>query len=139
MEKTRTVNRVKINMCLFVSLSLMCFRNILCCCSLFYCPPLLLNCSKHLVTHLQNVTGYAAMLDSDSLEMNYQENPSGQMKFKTSGNDYMVDFQRMVQKNVVHRTERDVRRRPVFVNSEEIEIRKKRYFNHIKAYDYRGV
>ena len=79
------------------------------------------------------------MLDSDSLEMNYQENPSGQMKFKTSGNDYMMDFQRMVQKNVIHKTERDVRRRPVFVNFEEIGIRKKRYFDHIEAYDYRGV
>jgi hypothetical protein len=98
-----------------------------------------MNCCKHLVTHLQNVTGYAAMLDSDSLEMNYQENPSGQMKFKTSGHDYVMDFQRMVQKNVVHKTERDVRRRPVFVNSEEIEIRKKRYFDHIEAYDYRDV
>jgi hypothetical protein len=50
------------------------------------------------------------MLDSDSLEMNYQENPSGQMKFKTSDHDYVMDFQRMVQKNVVHKTERDVRR-----------------------------
>jgi hypothetical protein len=43
------------------------------------------------------VTGYAAMLDSDSLEMNYQENPSGQMKFKTSGNDYMMDFRSCFQ------------------------------------------
>jgi hypothetical protein len=51
------------------------------------------------------------MLDSDSLEMNYQENPSGQMKFKTSGNYYMMDFQRMAQENVIHKTEREVRRR----------------------------
>ena len=66
------------------------------------------------------------MLDSDSLEMNYQENPTGQMKFKTSGHDYILDFQKMVQKNVVHKTERAVRRRPVFVNTDENEARKKK-------------
>lgn len=74
----------------------------------------------------QNVTGYAAILDSESLEMNYHENPCGQMKFKTRGHDYIMDFQKMVQKNVVHKTERCVRRRPVFVCAEDVELKKRK-------------
>ncbi|CAG2255619.1 PARP7S [Mytilus edulis] len=74
----------------------------------------------------QNVTGYAAILDSESLEMNYHENPCGQMRFKTSGHDYIMDFQKMVQKNVFHKTERCVRRRPVFVCAEDVELKKRK-------------
>ena len=58
--------------------------------------------------------------------MNFQENPGGQMKFNTSGHDYIMDFPRMVQRNVVYKTERSVRRRPVFVSPEEIKVKKRR-------------
>lgn len=59
--------------------------------------------------------------------MNYHENPCGQMRFKTSGHDYIMDFQKMVQKNVFHKTERRVRRRPVFVCAEDVELKKRKY------------
>ena len=37
------------------------------------------------------------------------------MKFSTEGHEYLLDFPKMVQKNVKIGTERAVRRRPVFV------------------------
>ena len=80
-----------------------------------------------MVASLQNITGYKAMVDSESLEQHYQENPVGQMKFATMGHEYIMDFQRMVQKNLVHKTERNVRRRPTLVQPPEVETRKKKY------------
>ncbi|CAG2245937.1 PARP7S [Mytilus edulis] len=82
--------------------------------------------NKWIIYGGQNDTGYKAMIDSESLEQHYQENPIGQMKFATMGHEYIMDYQKMVQKNVVHKTERSVRRRPTLVQAVEIEKRKKK-------------
>ena len=66
------------------------------------------------------------MVDCESLEQHYQENPIGQMKFSTMGHEYVMDYNRMMQTNLVHKTERKVRRRPTLVQQSEVDTRKKK-------------
>ena len=66
------------------------------------------------------------MVDCESLEQHYQENPIGQMKFATMKHTYVMDYNRMMQTNVVYKTERMVRRRPTLVQQSEVETRKKK-------------
>ena len=67
------------------------------------------------LTVFQVKQAYSTTFTSDEIEKTYLANPEGQMKFCTEGHEYLLDFPKMVQKNVKIGTERAVRRRPVFV------------------------
>ena len=74
---------------------------------------------------LQKVGSYQSTITSQTLEQDYIANPDGQISFTTSGHKYILDFGKMTQQNLKHKTEREVRRRPKFVSVEDVEERKK--------------
>jgi hypothetical protein len=60
------------------------------------------------------------------MEQNFLKNPTGQLQFSTMGFNYVMDFERLLQRNIQNGTERKVRRRPVFVDEKEMERNKKK-------------
>ncbi|XP_052759768.1 uncharacterized protein LOC128202731 isoform X3 [Mya arenaria] len=69
--------------------------------------------------------GYRSTISSQDLEQAYISNPDGQLKLSTQGHEYILDFAKMVQRNLFYTTEREVSRRPKFVSKDELERRKK--------------
>ncbi|WAR14201.1 PAR12-like protein, partial [Mya arenaria] len=69
--------------------------------------------------------GHRSTISSEDLEQAYISNPDGQLKFSTQEHEYKLDFAKMVQCNLHHKTEREVSRRPKFVSKDELERRKK--------------
>ncbi|XP_052759774.1 protein mono-ADP-ribosyltransferase PARP12-like [Mya arenaria] len=69
--------------------------------------------------------GHRSKISSEDLEQAYISNPDGQLKFSTQEHEYKLDFAKMVQCNIHHKTEREVSRRPKFVSKDELERRKK--------------
>lgn len=69
---------------------------------------------------------YQSTVDSSSMEQNYLKNPTGQLQFNTLGYEYVMDFEQMLQQNLQSGTQRNVCRRPVFVNEKEMERNKKK-------------
>ncbi|XP_052760089.1 protein mono-ADP-ribosyltransferase PARP11-like isoform X1 [Mya arenaria] len=69
--------------------------------------------------------GFRSKISSQDIEQAYISNPDGQLQFSTQGNVYVLDFVRMLQCNLIFKTEREVSRRPKFVSNHELESRKK--------------
>lgn len=65
--------------------------------------------------------GYSATVTSDEIEQAYLDNPHGIMAFSTAGHEYVLDFTKMVQKNLYYKTEREVARRPLFLSEEVVQ------------------
>lgn len=68
-----------------------------------------------------NITGYKADISSTHLEQAYIANPEGNLAFSTLGHEYILDFPKMVQRNLHYKTEREVCRRPVFISRQDFE------------------
>jgi hypothetical protein len=75
----------------------------------------------------ENNVGYASNISSTDLEQAYIANPDGQLQFNTLGHKYILDFSRMVQRNIDYKTEREVARRPPFVSIEDFKQKKMQY------------
>ncbi|CAM4447629.1 protein mono-ADP-ribosyltransferase PARP12-like isoform X1 [Caretta caretta] len=67
----------------------------------------------------------AAALTSDDLENLFLANPNDILQFQAGSQQYEINFKEMVQKNVRYQTQREVRRRPKFVSSEDVKKMKK--------------
>ncbi|XP_006031847.1 poly [ADP-ribose] polymerase 12 isoform X1 [Alligator sinensis] len=64
-------------------------------------------------------------LTSDDLENLFLADPNETVDFQTGSQRYQICFKEMVQRNVLYQTQREVRRRPKFVSSEDVEKMKK--------------
>ena len=51
-------------------------------------------------------------MDSDALEKRFQFNPDKQVQFTAGNHSYEICFKTMTQRNVEHKTVRNIRRRP---------------------------
>ncbi|KAM6436646.1 protein mono-ADP-ribosyltransferase PARP12-like [Liasis olivaceus] len=69
--------------------------------------------------HLQQ-----ASLTSDDLENVFLTDPSGSISFEVGSQKYLLNFKDMTQKNLKYATQREVRRRPKFVCSEDVRTKK---------------
>ncbi|XP_039352696.1 zinc finger CCCH-type antiviral protein 1-like isoform X3 [Mauremys reevesii] len=67
----------------------------------------------------------ASALASDDLENLFLANPNDILQFQAGSQQYEINFKEMVQKNVRYQTQREVRRRPKFVSSEDVKKMKK--------------
>ncbi|XP_070804202.1 protein mono-ADP-ribosyltransferase PARP12-like [Pituophis catenifer annectens] len=65
-----------------------------------------------------------ASLTSDDLENLYLADPNGSIQFEAGSQKYLLNFKNMTQKNVNYPTQREVRRRPKFVSSEDVKSKK---------------
>ncbi|XP_038610795.1 zinc finger CCCH-type antiviral protein 1-like [Tachyglossus aculeatus] len=71
-------------------------------------------------------TQQTASLTSLDLETVFLANPKDTVDFRAGSQMYKIDFEEMVQRNLVLRTKREVRRRPEFVSSADVDNIKKR-------------
>ncbi|XP_033004142.1 zinc finger CCCH-type antiviral protein 1-like [Lacerta agilis] len=71
-------------------------------------------------------------LGSDDLENLFLAVPEGSIPFKAGSQQYEISFKDMKQRNLKYQTEREVRRRPKFVSSEDVKT-KKGHTNHAPA------
>ncbi|XP_053894538.1 protein mono-ADP-ribosyltransferase PARP12-like isoform X1 [Malaclemys terrapin pileata] len=67
----------------------------------------------------------ASALASDDLENLFLANPNDLLQFQAGAQQYEINFKEMVQKNVRYQTQREVRRRPKFVSSEDVKKMRK--------------
>ncbi|XP_045163461.2 protein mono-ADP-ribosyltransferase PARP12-like isoform X2 [Mercenaria mercenaria] len=72
-----------------------------------------------------DITGYKSNISSTDLEQAYIANPEGQLAFSTLGHEYILDFPKMVQRNLEYKTEREVSRRPTFISKQDFEQKKR--------------
>lgn len=79
----------------------------------------------------KNLTGYKASISSEDLELAYLSKPEGSLSFATQGHQYVLNFNKMVQRNLEYTTERAVRRRPVFVSKDEFQKRIANFNNKV--------
>ncbi|XP_070611353.1 protein mono-ADP-ribosyltransferase PARP12-like [Erythrolamprus reginae] len=70
-------------------------------------------------SHLQ-----PASITSDDLENLYLADPDGSIHFTARSQKYLLNFKNMIQTNVNYPTQREVRRRPKFVSSEDVRTKK---------------
>ncbi|XP_034993495.2 zinc finger CCCH-type antiviral protein 1 isoform X1 [Zootoca vivipara] len=71
-------------------------------------------------------------LGSDDLENLFLAVPEGSIQFKAGSQQYEISFKDMKQRNLQYQTQREVRRRPKFVSSEDVKT-KKGHTNHAPA------
>ncbi|XP_025029708.1 zinc finger CCCH-type antiviral protein 1-like [Python bivittatus] len=69
--------------------------------------------------HLQQ-----ANLTSDDLENIFLADPSGSISFEVGSQKYLLNFKDMTQKSLKYTTQREVRRRPKFVSTEDVRTKK---------------
>ncbi|XP_075757033.1 protein mono-ADP-ribosyltransferase PARP12-like isoform X4 [Pelodiscus sinensis] len=67
----------------------------------------------------------ASALTSDDLENLFLAAPNDTVQFQAGSQNYEISFKEMVQKNIHYQTQREVRRRPKFVSSEDVKKMKK--------------
>uniref|UniRef100_A0A1W7RBE8 Zinc finger CCCH-type antiviral protein 1 n=1 Tax=Agkistrodon contortrix contortrix TaxID=8713 RepID=A0A1W7RBE8_AGKCO len=65
-----------------------------------------------------------ASLTSDDLENLFLAEPDGSIQFEAGSQKYVLSFKNMTQINLNYPTEREVRRRPKFVSSEDVKTKK---------------
>uniref|UniRef100_A0A8C5RUN1 PAR12 polymerase n=1 Tax=Laticauda laticaudata TaxID=8630 RepID=A0A8C5RUN1_LATLA len=65
-----------------------------------------------------------ASLTSDDLENLFLADPNGNIQFEAGSQKYLLSFKNMIQANVNYPTQREVRRRPKFVSSEDVKTKK---------------
>ncbi|XP_028584451.2 protein mono-ADP-ribosyltransferase PARP12-like isoform X3 [Podarcis muralis] len=63
-------------------------------------------------------------LGSDDLENLFLAGPEGSVQFKAGSQQYEISFKDMKQRNLQYQTQREVRRRPKFVSSEDVKTKK---------------
>ncbi|XP_053243525.1 protein mono-ADP-ribosyltransferase PARP12-like isoform X3 [Podarcis raffonei] len=63
-------------------------------------------------------------LGSDDLENLFLAVPEGSVQFKAGSQQYEISFKDMKQRNLQYQTQREVRRRPKFVSSEDVKTKK---------------
>ncbi|XP_048372109.1 zinc finger CCCH-type antiviral protein 1-like isoform X2 [Sphaerodactylus townsendi] len=63
-------------------------------------------------------------LSSDDLENLYLSQPDGTFQFQAGSQNYEINFKDMIQKNLNFLTQREVRRRPKYVSSEDVKKKK---------------
>ncbi|TRY82845.1 hypothetical protein DNTS_022058 [Danionella cerebrum] len=66
-------------------------------------------------------TKYVASVTSDQLENLYQADSETEIPFSSKSHQYILNFNKMTQQNQIHKTVRDVRRRPRFVSSQDVK------------------
>uniref|UniRef100_A0A8D0GA51 WWE domain-containing protein n=1 Tax=Sphenodon punctatus TaxID=8508 RepID=A0A8D0GA51_SPHPU len=66
----------------------------------------------------------SSTLSSDDLENLYLADPTGVIQFQAGSQLYEINFKEMTQRNMHYQTPREVRRRPKFVSSEDVEKKK---------------
>ncbi|XP_072047675.1 protein mono-ADP-ribosyltransferase PARP12-like [Amphiura filiformis] len=78
----------------------------------------------------QNLTGMQSDINSTSLEEAYQkylkEGSSRYLDFQTESNQYRLDIESKMQKNIKYHTERPLRRRPMLVSKQVLNDRAER-------------
>ncbi|XP_032078033.1 zinc finger CCCH-type antiviral protein 1-like [Thamnophis elegans] len=65
-----------------------------------------------------------ASVTSEDLENLYQADPTGNVQFEAGSQQYVLSFKYMTQTNENYSTQREVRRRPKFVSSEDVRTKK---------------
>ncbi|XP_013924707.1 PREDICTED: poly [ADP-ribose] polymerase 12-like [Thamnophis sirtalis] len=65
-----------------------------------------------------------ATVTSEDLENLYQADPTGNVQFEAGSQQYVLSFKYMTQTNENYSTQREVRRRPKFVSSEDVRTKK---------------
>ncbi|XP_073506571.1 zinc finger CCCH-type antiviral protein 1-like [Phyllobates terribilis] len=71
-----------------------------------------------------NVNHMSVTISSSDLENLYLANANDVIPFSTGENNYEISFRDMKQKNVVYKTEKDVRRRPKFLSFDDVKLLK---------------
>ncbi|XP_062839666.1 zinc finger CCCH-type antiviral protein 1 isoform X2 [Anolis carolinensis] len=61
---------------------------------------------------------------SDDLENVFLADPKRSIQFQADSQLYVISFKDMTQRNVLYQTQREVRRRPKFVSSEDVKMKK---------------
>uniref|UniRef100_A0A8C3XR84 Poly [ADP-ribose] polymerase 12 n=1 Tax=Chelydra serpentina TaxID=8475 RepID=A0A8C3XR84_CHESE len=67
----------------------------------------------------------ASALTSEGLENVFLANPNDTLQFQAGSQQYEINFKEMIQKNIRYQTQREVRRRPKFVSSEDVKKMRK--------------
>uniref|UniRef100_A0ABM5GH75 Protein mono-ADP-ribosyltransferase PARP12-like isoform X1 n=1 Tax=Pogona vitticeps TaxID=103695 RepID=A0ABM5GH75_9SAUR len=72
----------------------------------------------------QDGTRQGSSLSSDDLENLFLADPAGSIQFSAGPQQYEINFNDMIQRNLLYQTQRDVRRRPKFVSAEDVKTKK---------------
>ncbi|XP_060562489.1 zinc finger CCCH-type antiviral protein 1-like [Ruditapes philippinarum] len=78
---------------------------------------------------LDDYGGNKAEIKSKDLEEAFVADPTGVVKFKTTGTqsyEYIVEFSEMIQRNTAYNTRRELRRRPEFIIKLDFELNRLR-------------
>ncbi|NXM69608.1 PAR12 polymerase, partial [Serilophus lunatus] len=79
----------------------------------------------------------AATVSSGDVEKAYLAKDSPKLNFKAGTQEYELNFETMVQKNIRYTTEREICRRPKFVSQTEVEKTRARTFKHTE--EFKGI
>ncbi|XP_073477597.1 zinc finger CCCH-type antiviral protein 1-like [Aquarana catesbeiana] len=71
-----------------------------------------------------NTENMSAKIQSSDLETIYLSDPSGTIPFTAGNQTYIIDCREMKQRNLFFRTEREVRRRPKFLDFQNVKMLK---------------
>lgn len=74
-----------------------------------------------------NTENMSAKIQSSDLETIYLSDPSGTIPFTAGNQTYIIDCREMKQRNLFFRTEREVRRRPKFLDFQNVKMLKGRF------------
>ncbi|KAM4036582.1 zinc finger CCCH-type antiviral protein 1-like [Anomaloglossus baeobatrachus] len=69
-----------------------------------------------------NVKQVSSNLLSSDLENVYLPDPTAVVPFTAGNQIYEINFREMKQKNIIYKTEKDVRRRPKYLNFEDVKL-----------------
>ncbi|XP_052387349.1 protein mono-ADP-ribosyltransferase PARP12-like isoform X1 [Carassius gibelio] len=64
---------------------------------------------------------FVASVTSEDLEKHYLADSEKEISFTSQNHQYILKFKEMCQRNLKHKTERDVRRRPRFVSAQDVK------------------
>ncbi|XP_053574898.1 protein mono-ADP-ribosyltransferase PARP12 isoform X2 [Bombina bombina] len=67
-----------------------------------------------------NIKQQSASISSDDLETVYLANPKDVCPFQAGSQSYEINFKEMVQRNLVYKTQREVRRRPQYRSLDDV-------------------
>ncbi|XP_077324918.1 zinc finger CCCH-type antiviral protein 1-like [Lithobates pipiens] len=71
-----------------------------------------------------NIKKVSSSICSSDLETVYLSDPTGIIRFTAGGQDYIINCQEMRQRNVYYKTEKEVCRRPKFLDFEKVKMLK---------------
>uniref|UniRef100_A0A8C6ESV6 Zinc finger CCCH-type antiviral protein 1 n=1 Tax=Marmota marmota marmota TaxID=9994 RepID=A0A8C6ESV6_MARMA len=73
------------------------------------------------MTHKHNNNQPGSNIDSTYLESMFQSYPRGVVPFQAGSRNYELNFQGMIQTNIISKTQKDVVRRPAFFSSQDVK------------------